>query len=660
MRAALEGVACQLRWMLPHIEALTERRHDELVFAAGGARSDAWAQILADVCNRPVRQLAEPQLTNCRGAALLAFHRLGALDLAAAGEHLVERRRYEPRAEHRALYDDLAGRFVLAHERLGPVFGGARREEDEMTDTDPRRPRFGFDEKGLGAAAVIEELAAIARSEDGVWADGRCSGTIYCGDRAIYDLIAEAFGRFSYVNVLQRDMCPSQTRFESEIIAMTLDMLHGEAARARGLAPCGVIGSGGSESIISAIYAHREWGRAEKGIEAPEMILPETAHVAFDKGAHYFGVRVVRAPVDPVTTLVDVDFVREHIGRNTVLLVGSAGNYPYGTIDPIEELSELAVEHGIGLHVDGCLGGFILPWGEELGYAIPPFDFRLPGVTTISADTHKYGYGPKGTSVLLFRDKSLRRHQYFARPDWKGGMYASPGIGGSRSGGLIAATWAVMVALGRQGYLDKARRVFETAFAMQAEVTQAPGAAPHGQPDLLLLLHLRRVRHLPRQRLHEDARLALQRPAVPERDPHVRHRPADPARRGGALRRRPRGGRRLRAPPRPAHPAQRRPLRRPGHPRHGGRPRPGAPARAAHATTSTRRWSSRESPPRTYTGGGGTSRPDRGSPRARSRRSPGWRGARPDRRAPSGGSPSDGPPRGPRRTPARSSPRTRR
>lgn len=344
------------------------------------------------------------------------------------------------------------------------------------------RPRFGFDEKGLGVDAVERELASIARTEDGVWADGRCSGTIYCGDRAIYDLIAKAYGHFSYVNVLQRDMCPSQTRFESEIIAMTLDMLHGDAARARGLEPCGVIGSGGSESIISAIYAHREWGRATKGVASPEMILPETAHVAFDKGAHYFGVKVVSAPVDPATTLVDVDFVRRHINRNTVLLVGSAGNYPYGTIDPIAALSDLAVEHEVGLHVDGCLGGFILPWGEALGYDIPAFDFRHPGVTTISADTHKYGYGPKGTSVLVFRDKALRRHLYFARPDWKGGMYASPGIGGSRSGGLIAATWAVMVSLGREGYLDKARRIFETAFAMQAEVKQQSALRMMGSP----------------------------------------------------------------------------------------------------------------------------------------------------------------------------------
>jgi glutamate/tyrosine decarboxylase-like PLP-dependent enzyme len=347
---------------------------------------------------------------------------------------------------------------------------------------DPGAPRFGFDEHGQGAKAVAEQLAAIARAEDEVWADGGCSGTIYCGDRDIYDLIGEAFGRFSYVNVLQRDMCPSQTRFESEIIAMTLDMLHGDAARERGLEPCGVIGSGGSESIISAIYAHREWGRAEKGISQPQMILPDTAHVAFDKGAHYFGVEVVRAPVDPETTLVDVDFVRDHIGKDTVLLVGSAANYPYGTIDPIGALSELAVEYDVGLHVDGCLGGFILPWGEALGYDIPPFDFRLPGVTTISADTHKYGYGPKGTSVLVFRDKALRRHQYYARPDWKGGMYASPGIGGSRSGGLIAATWAVMVALGREGYLAKARRIFETAFAMQEQVRTHSALRMMGDP----------------------------------------------------------------------------------------------------------------------------------------------------------------------------------
>jgi len=329
--------------------------------------------------------------------------------------------------------------------------------------------RRGIEERGMPREEVLDQLREMATLEEAVWDAGGCSGTIYCGDREIYDLISRSYGLYSYVNALQRDMCPSQTRFESEIIAMTLDLLNGPAARQRdpSRTPCGVITSGGSESILSAVYAHREWARAELGIERPQMILPETAHVAFDKAAHCFGVEVVQAPVDPQTTQVDVEFVRSHVTERTALLVGSAGNYPYGTIDPIEALSDIAVEHGIGLHVDGCLGGFILPWGEQLGYDIPVFDFRLPGVTSISADTHKYGYGPKGSSVLAMRDKSLRRHLYFAKVDWKGGTYASPGLGGSRSGGLLAATWAVMVSLGREGYLAKARRIFETAYAMQ-------------------------------------------------------------------------------------------------------------------------------------------------------------------------------------------------
>ena len=169
--------------------------------------------------------------------------------------------------------------------------------------------------------------------------------------------------------------------------------------------------------------------------------------------------------------------------------------------------SDLALERGIGLHVDGCLGGFILPWGQELGYDIPLFDFRVPGVTSISADTHKYGYGFKGTSVLAFRDKALRNSQYFFMTDWTGGKYASPGIDGSRSGGLLAATWAAMVSIGRDGLpASTPRQIFETAFAMQDAVRSHPELRIIGNADVLLQLHERRVRHLPRQRLHADAR----------------------------------------------------------------------------------------------------------------------------------------------------------
>jgi glutamate/tyrosine decarboxylase-like PLP-dependent enzyme len=177
-------------------------------------------------------------------------------------------------------------------------------------------------------------------------------------------------------------------------------------------------------------------------------------------------------PIDPRTTLADLDAMASAIDDNTVAMMGSACNYGYGTIDPIAELSDLALERGVGLHVDGCLGGFILPWGEQLGYDIAPFDFRHPGVTTISADTHKYAYGFKGTSVLAFRDKALRNSQYFYLPDWTGGKYCSPGMDGSRSNGLIAATWAGMVRLGKEGYLRYARAIFETAFAMQDSVRE--------------------------------------------------------------------------------------------------------------------------------------------------------------------------------------------
>ena len=177
----------------------------------------------------------------------------------------------------------------------------------------------------------------------------------------------------------------------------------------------------------------------------PNVIKPETAHPAFDKACHLFGVELRRAPIDPVTTQVDVDWVRDHIDDQTVALIGSACNYGYGTVDPISDLSDLALESGVGLHVDACLGGFILPFGRELGYDIPPFDYALPGVTSMSADTHKYGYAFKGSSVLSFRSKAIRNAQYFYLTDWSGGKYTSPGMEGSRSGGLIAATWAAMV-----------------------------------------------------------------------------------------------------------------------------------------------------------------------------------------------------------------------
>ncbi len=341
-----------------------------------------------------------------------------------------------------------------------------------MSDYYPYAERFAplhsMPEEGRSRGEILDELRQMATEENGHWENGHCSGSMYCGDHDHYAFLTEAFGMFAHANALQRDIVPSATRFEGEIIAMTLDMLHGEAITET--TPGGLITSGGSGSIAHAMLAYREVARATRGDRRFNVVKPETAHPAFDKACHLFGLELRRAPVDPDTTLVDVDAVAGLIDEDTVAIIGSACNYGYGTVDPMPALSDLALERGVGLHVDGCLGGFILPWGQELGYPLPTFDFRLPGVTSISADTHKYGYAFKGSSVVLFRDVQLRNSQYFYLTDWTGGKYCSPSMDGSRSVGLLAATWASMVTLGREGYLDYARRIFSVADAMQEAV----------------------------------------------------------------------------------------------------------------------------------------------------------------------------------------------
>jgi sphinganine-1-phosphate aldolase len=359
-------------------------------------------------------------------------------------------------------------------------------EKDCTMAENPYEDRFPVNrtlpEKGRPRQEILAELASMAKEEDAFWETGKCSGTMYCGDHEHYAFMNDAYGMFAHVNPLQRDMCPSQTKFEGEIIAMALDLFHAEVATDS--EPVGLVTTGGTGSILHAMISYRERGE-QRGVTKPNVIKPETGHPAFDKGCHLFGIEVRNAPVDPVSLQVDVGSVAELIDDNTIALIGSACNYGYGTIDPIEALSELALEHGIGLHVDGCLGGWILPFGQELGYDIPNFDFRVPGVTSISADTHKYGYAFKGTSVLAFRDKALRNGQYFFLTGWSGGKYCSPGIEGSRSGGLLAATWAALVSLGREGYLRYAKAIFETAETMKAAVRSHPELRIMGEPTFV-------------------------------------------------------------------------------------------------------------------------------------------------------------------------------
>lgn len=343
------------------------------------------------------------------------------------------------------------------------------------TQTADRIPEVGRDR-----AHVLAEIADMAAAEDAMGDRGRVSGSLYSGDHDHYRYLGEAFSLFSHANVLQRDMYPSATKFEGEIIAMALELLHGDPSAGA----CGVLTSGGSESLVTALYSYREAGAA-RGVERPNVVMPVTAHVALDKGAHWLGVEVRHVPLGP-DYRADVAAAEASIDDQTVAVIGSAGNYPHGLVDPIAELADLAARHGVGMHVDGCLGGFLLPWVEQLGYDVPAWDFRVPGVTSISADTHKYAYALKGTSTLLYRDHELRRHQYFTSVRWPGGLYLSPGLAGSRSGGLLAATWAALVTTGREGYLSAAADIMRAAEVIRSGVAAIPELEVIGDPTFLV------------------------------------------------------------------------------------------------------------------------------------------------------------------------------
>lgn len=317
--------------------------------------------------------------------------------------------------------------------------------------------------KGVARNSVLREMQQLRKTETERWQKGLVSGAVYHGNKAHHDFLNQVYAINSQTNPLHSDLWPSAAKFESEIISMTAGMLGADLADCHAANPdiCGSVTSGGTESILCAMKAYRDRARAERGIKRPQMITPITAHVAFEKAAEYFHIKKINVPVDK-DGRADLRAVRRAITRNTIVIVGSAPGFPHGVVDPIEQMSELARQKNIGFHTDACLGGFILPWGRELGYDVPDFDFRLPGVTSISADTHKFGYASKGTSVVLYRGNALRRYQYFASTDWPGGMYCSPTMAGSKSGALIAVSWAALVSLGRKGYLDYAAKIFKT------------------------------------------------------------------------------------------------------------------------------------------------------------------------------------------------------
>jgi glutamate/tyrosine decarboxylase-like PLP-dependent enzyme len=350
-------------------------------------------------------------------------------------------------------------------------------------DLKPYRDRYPtyqrLPERARDRAQVLAELAGMADAERSRWEEGFASGAVYHGGREHIDFLNQVYALFSQGNPLHPDLWPSITKFEAEVVAMTSAMLHGGTAAAP--TACGTVTSGGTESILLAMRTYRDHARATRGITDPEIVAPVTAHAAFDKASQYFGIRLVKVGVGD-DMCADPGAVRDAVTDRTVAVVGSAVQFPHGVADPIGEMAAVAAERGIGFHTDSCLGGFVLPWAERLGYPVAPFDFRVPGVTSISCDTHKFGYAAKGTSVLLWRDPELRDRQYYTTTDWPGGLYYSPTFAGSRPGALSAQAWAAMVTTGEQGYLDATRRVLETAAKIRAGITEIPGLRILGEP----------------------------------------------------------------------------------------------------------------------------------------------------------------------------------
>jgi sphinganine-1-phosphate aldolase len=335
--------------------------------------------------------------------------------------------------------------------------------------------------QGLARQDVLKTLDGY-RAQDMDRHSGKAFGYVYIAGEEASALGREVHSAFLGLNAMDPTLFPSLLQIENDVVAM---------CAAHTNAPSDAVGtftSGGTESIILSVKAARDAFRSRRpDIDQPEMIVATTTHAAFHKAGAYLGVKVVSVPVDPVTMRMNVDAARDAIGPNTILLVGSAPSYAHGVIDPIEELGQLALEHELLLHVDGCIGAFLLPYLERLGQQVPRFDFRVPGVTSLSMDLHKFAYAPKGASILLFSDPDLRRHQMFACAGWTGYSLVNTAVQSSKTGAPMAAAWAVLRFLGDEGYLALAQLILTATQEIGAGIDDIEGLEPLGRPDMGLI-----------------------------------------------------------------------------------------------------------------------------------------------------------------------------
>jgi len=354
-------------------------------------------------------------------------------------------------------------------------------EEEHASATRGIPNRHFLPPQGLSKDEILSETKSHLDQGDLDWAGGAMSGTVYNSSQELSQLMTEVYGLAAWTNPLHADAFPGLRKMEAEIVRMACTLFHGSDKS------CGVVTTGGTESIILACKAYRDLARQERGVEVGEMLVPITAHAAFDKAASLLGMRIRHVPVDEVTKKVKVDSMRRMITTRTIMLVGSAPQFPHGVIDNIQEIAALGLRYGIPVHVDACLGGFLIPFMDAAGFPLPPFDFRVPGVTSMSADTHKYGFAPKGSSVLVYSEKKYRDYQWFSFPDWPGGIYATPTIGGSRAGGIIAACWAALLFFGREGYVSTTREIITVTRKIASALRDIPGLYIVGSPDVSVI-----------------------------------------------------------------------------------------------------------------------------------------------------------------------------
>lgn len=335
--------------------------------------------------------------------------------------------------------------------------------------------------KALSKEEVLQTLQSY-KANDMPWRDGRTWAYVYDPGAEAEEVIKQAYSLYLSENGLDPTVFPSILRLENELVAMAAAHLKGDHD------VVGNFTSGGTESLILAVKTARDFARAKRPqIKEPEIILPTTAHAAFHKACHYLCVKPVLVPVNTTTFKADPDAIRGAITPNTILLVGSAVSYAHGVVDPIREIGQIALEHDLLLHVDGCMGGFLLPYFRRLGAPVPDFELNVPGVTSISMDFHKYAFAAKGASVILHRNKDLRRYQIYACANWTGYTIINPTVQSTKSAGPLAAAWAVLNFIGDDGYLEIARQVLDATRRIAAGIEGIDGLRLLGQPEMNLV-----------------------------------------------------------------------------------------------------------------------------------------------------------------------------